>query len=414
MKVFQRISDALSGAARGFASPGNNSITTSKDLQDHILATMNMGDAGVPVTADAAARMATVGTCVRVVTEDMAALPLRVYRRRDNVREEVRDHPVAQLLRAPAEHMNGMEFREWLGRCVELRGNGYAMKVTVLGRVVELIPLHPDRMTPVQDPATRRIAYQWYRPDGSKITLPREDVLHVRGPSDDTVVGLSTVQHYRLTMGEGLAQQKYANAIMRNGARPTAVLTQEHKVELATEARESLKEDFASLYSGPDMAGKVPLLPPGIGLESMSLSPADAQFLESRKFTRSELAGIFRVPPHMIGDLDRATFSNIEHQGIQYVQGAIVPRCTRTEQALQRDLLADEPELYVKHNVDGLLRGDFKSRQEGLNIQRRAGVITANEWRAREDMNPRTDEGGDEYIVEQNMRIQDGRVEDEQ
>jgi HK97 family phage portal protein len=138
------------------------------------------------------------------------------------------------------------------------------------------------------------------------------------------------------------------------------------------------------------------------------MNMVDAQYIEARKFTRSEICSIFGVPPHKIGDLERATFSNIEHQALEFVQDAVVPRCVRWEQAIHRDLLDGDPNLYAKHNVSGLLRGDAKSRNEALQIQRRNGVISANEWRAYEDLNPRPDEGGDEYIIEANMTPDDG------
>jgi HK97 family phage portal protein len=189
------------------------------------------------------------------------------------------------------------------------------------------------------------------------------------------------------------------------------VLVQDKGVKFDTkESRDSFLKDFDEAFSGNIGAHRTGLLPPGITFEPVSISTQNAQWIESRKLGSREIFGIMGVPPHKGGDLADATFSNVENENLAFVIDSITPITVGLEQAITRDLLNWDTTLYTRINLSALLRGDFKSRQEGLNIQRRAGVINANEWRDLEDLNPRTDEGGEEYIVEQNMREQNGKI----
>lgn len=402
--------DRISGAARGFMRPQAGTITTSRELEQSIAAEVSRAVAGVSVNDQAAQRQRTVATCIRVISEDIASLRLAVVAVDGNRKTPQPDHPVHKLLsEAPNEFQTAFEFREFMQRMFEGRGNAYALKVRGYGgRVIELLPMHPDSVRPVQD-ERGVVTYEYTRPrDGKRLVYKREDVMHLRGPSEDGLVGLSTIAVHRETIGEAIAQQRQGSKFFEAGAKPSAVLTVEPGRTMGQEARDALRDDFAALYAGVENYGKTVVLPEGIDLKPFSVTADDAQYIEQRKFSRSEIAGIWRIPPHKIGDLERATFSNIEHQEIAYVTGSVTPRCRRIEGVIKRDLLAEEPGLVAVHDTDELMRGDAKSRAEAYQIERRNGVRSANEWRTEIGLNPREDEGGDAYIIEQNMGPNDG------
>jgi len=386
-----------------------NRITDPMELEKAIreLVGDSRSSSGVVVNNTTAARLAAVGSCVRVLQDDIAALPLVVYRKTGDRREAAKDDPLYSLLKVRAnEWQTAFEFKQFQQRAKLLRGNGYALIVRGFGsRIQELMPLHPDRVVPKQDDRTLAITYEYTRKDGRRVVLEQKEVFHLRGPSDDGVTGLNTVAHYRETIGDGLALREHGSRFFANGARPSGTLEAGGKI--GPEDKKAMRSDFETLYSGVENTGRIAVLDQGVKYNPMSLTMEDAQYLDSRKFNRTEICGIFGVPPHKIGDLDRATFSNIEHQSLEYVNSSLMPHLVAWEQAAQRDLMGD-PDLYCKFNTNALLRGDFKSRQEGLAIQRRNGVINPNEWRGLEEMNNRDDAGGDGYIIESNMQPDDG------
>lgn len=389
----------------------DNRLTEYANLPKALQAMMQgaLSQAGVAVTYDSAMAVAAVYACVRVLAESVAMLPLPLYRRAGTRREQARDDPLWRLMHdQPNEWQTAMQWRELLVADVALRGNHYSMKaLDSRGRVIELLRLHPDRVRAQQAP-DYSVSYQVDTRDGRSVTLGRDEVLHVSGLGDDGLSGLSVIKYHRHTIGDAIALRDTGSGFWRNGAHFGAVLTQDAQVRIAPEDRKAIRDDFAEQYGGSDKAGQTPFLPPGVDVKQVSLSQEDAQYLETRKFQVAEIARLFRVPPHMIGDLEKATFSNIEQQSLDFVTSCLMPWLVRLEQAFKRDLLAGEPDLYFKFNVDALLRGEAKARAETLQIKRRNGIISANEWRELDDMNPREDEGGDEYIVEQNMRQDDG------
>jgi len=413
MSLFSRLGGAIAGAVDGWQQP-QAAITTSKELEASILAEMRTVVAGVAVNDQSAMRQRTVATCIRVISEDIASLRGRVVKMEGNRKVPLVGHPVHRLLtEQPNEYQTAFELREMLQRFFEARGNAYALKVTGFGgRLVELIPMHPDSTHPKRD-EMGKVTYEYTRPDGKRVAYDRSQIMHLRGPSEDGLIGLSTLSVHRETIAEAIAQQRQSTKFFESGAKPSVVLEREKGMEIGEDARTALRSDFAELYGGVENWGKPALLPPGVAMKALTISAHDAQYIEQRKFSRSELAGIWRIPPHKIGDLERATFSNIEHQEIGYVTGSVTPRCRRTEGAIKRDLLADEPDVFFEHNTDELMRGDAKSRAEANQIKRRNGVISANEWRAEDGMNPRDDEAGDEYIIERNMGPDDGAPDQE-
>ena len=391
----------------------SNTLTTSEDLAQALHAAMQgPAKSGASVTPETAMRQATVYACVRIIAESIAHLPLAVFRRDGESRTPARDMRVYHLLHdRPNEWQTSYELRELLAKDIELRGNGYARIVrNFRGEPDELLYLPADRVVPQQDERTLAVTYQYARPDGRTVTLRRDEVWHVRGMGNG-LAGMDPITCYRETVGDAIAQQEHGSRFFSNGAKPLGLLEVAAGTNIGGPAQTALREDFNSLYAGSENAHRTAVLPGGVSYKPVSISNENAQFLESRAFTRTEICGLFRVPPHKVGDLSRATFSNIEHQALEFVTDCLLPRLVRWEQAIGRDLL-DDPDLFAKFNVSALLRGDFKSRQEGLQIQRRNGVISANEWRALEEFNPRTDDGGNAYIVEANMTADTGRPED--
>lgn len=386
-----------------------NEITTSQDLDEWI----RFGDvgaaSGAPVTVKTAQGLAAVATCVRVLSNPVASLPLRVMRRSDNRREPARDLPVYRVLHdQPNQVQTSYQWRKLMMRDLLLRGNAYSLKMVGTRGVQGLIRLHPDRVKVIQDPSTGVVTYEYRRMDGRPVSLAQERVFHVWADSDDGYTGLNPIQVYRESIGDGLAVREHGSRFFSNGARLGVVLEQDAGTKMSAEARKALREDFDALYAGTGNAFRTAITPGGIQVKTVSLSMEDAQWIETRKVTAREIFGIYGVPPHKGGDKTDATFSNVEHENLDFVISSLTPWLVCWEQAINRDLLGD-PTLYAKFSVDALLRGDARSRAEALQIQRRSGVISANEWRALDDMNARSDAGGDVYIIEGNMQPNDGR-----
>ncbi|MEX2642140.1 MAG: phage portal protein [Acetobacterales bacterium] len=396
----------------------DNSITTSEELANVVRQSLHGGtaDSGVSVNVHNAQGLAAVAACVRVLSDAVAHLPLQVLRRDGERRSPALDLPVYRVLALqPNGWQTSFQLRKLGMRDLLFRGNFYCLKVPAAGGGTQaLLRLHPDRMRPVQDPRTMQVSYEYRRPDGGLVVLARDQVFHVWKDSDDGVVGLNPIQVYRDSIGDGLAQREHGSRFFSNAARPSAVLQAQAGTKISDEAVAALREDFERLYGGTGNAHRTATMPPGYEIKPISISMKDAQWLELRKTTAREIFGIFGVPPHKGGDLADATFSNVEHENLGFVVDGLTPWLVCLEQAVGRDLLGGDDELYAKFNVAALLRGDAKSRAEALQIQRRNGVISANEWRAKEDMDPRDDAGGEEYIVEGNMRVQDGSNPQEQ
>lgn len=352
---------------------------------------------GVRVTEDNAMRMAAVWACVRAASEDIAKLPLHLHRRLPGGgKERATDHPHYGLMHdAPNGVHTSFQFREMMQAAVELRGNGYAFKVRVRGQVRELLPLEPSKVT-----VSRRGDWETVYKVGSK-EYTRADIFHLAGLSLDGFTGVSPITYHRETIGLAMAAEKHGALLFGNGARPGMVA--EAPAGLSPEAQERLKESIERATAG-DNVFRLLVLEEGAKLSSapVSMTNEDAQYVELRKFQLGELARIFRMPPHKVGDLDRATFSNIEHQALEYVTDSLMPRLARWEQRLNADLLtpAEREEYFFEFNIDGLLRGDTKSRYEAHQIAFLNGLKARNEIRAQENLNPV--EGGDEFRVPAN------------
>jgi len=357
--------------------------------------------AGVTVTEEGALALPAVYACVRVLSETVASLPLIVYQRQTRGKTRAENHPLYRILHTqPNPEQTAMEFREMMTASLCLWGNAYAEIVrNGSGQTAELWPLRPDRM------AVRRVRgqveYEYAPGDGSTVKLRREQVHHVRTLSGDGLVGYSPVRTAMQAVGLALATEEYGARFFGNGARPGIVL--QHPGALSDKAYDRLRGSWQEEHGGLSQAHRIRILEEGMTVETLSVPPEEAQFLQTRQFQAEEIARIYRMPPHKIGLLNNATFSNIEHQAIEFVTDTVRPWLVRFEQAIQRDLLTanEQKRFYAEHLVEGLLRGDTMSRYQAYAVARQWGWMSANDIRRLENMDEI--EGGDEYLTPMNM-----------
>lgn len=393
MKLRQRLKAALSIVAGTYRQPDEwmwEAFGARKTL------------AGVHVSETTAMNLAAAFACVSKISKTIASLPLPVYRKTANGKTRAEDHPAYTLLHdAPNPEMTAMVFRETLQAHALQWGNAYAeIERRGSGRPLALWPLRPDRTEPWRD-GNGRLWYRLQRDDGGYTYLPPEDVLHIPGLGFDGMRGYSVIRMARESMGLSMAAEQFGAAFFGNGTAMGGVL--EHPGNPTAEQIQNLRNQLNEAHEGPGRAHKAFIATGGMKYTATTIPPNDAQFLETRKFQVVEIARWFDVPPHKIASMDAATFGNIEHQAIEWVVDTIRPWCVRWEQEINRKLLATpDRSLFAKHVIEGLLRGDFKSRQEGYNIGRNGGWMSANDIRELEDMN-RID-GGDVYLVPLNMQ----------
>ena len=357
---------------------------------------------GAVINEDNALEISTVYACVRVIAETLAMLPLILYRRQGDTKTRAVNHPLYRVLHSkPNRWQTSFQWREMMAGHVLLRGNAYSEIVPTGGLgVAELIPLHPDRVRPEQlDDMS--IVYEYTPPSGRPRVILQSEMHHFCGLSLDGVTGISPIKYHRETLGLSAVTLEHGARTFKNGAKPGGVLT--HPGTLNDGPLKRLKAQWQDDYAGASNAGKTLVLEEGMDWKQIGLTNEDAQYLETRKFQRSEIASIYRIPPHLIGDLEKSTFSNIEHQGLEFVKYTMAPWFARWEQAISRDFLTDRERdrYFAEFLVDGLLRGDIKSRYDAYSVGRQWGWLSANDVRNLENMNP-IDEG-DEYLSPLNM-----------
>ncbi len=364
-------------------------------------------DAGVYVSPYLAENLSVVFACVQVISETVGMLPLHVYRKGEGG-DRIEDplQPVAQIFAGdPNDRQTASEFIEMMTAHCLLRGNSYAEIVRDgRGAPVQLIPYHPDHVSCVRIPRTGRYAYDVSLPEGGTRRLLPEEMLHLKDRSDDGVVGKSRLARARETFGSSLATERYAAAMFRNGASMSGVLS--HPEALGDEAADRLRKSFEQTYSGSEKAGKVAVLEEGLKWQQVSVSPDDAQMLESRKFSTVALARIFRVPPPVIGDFEGGNYSSIVEVGQWFYSHTIMPWLNKWERLIERTLFSSltRRQLEVEFDCDLLLRGDMLTRFQAYRIAREIGVYNANELRRFEKQNRRTDPAGEEYLAPSNMQ----------
>ena len=372
---------------------------------------MGSTTAGKVVTERSAMQMTAVYACVRILSEAIAGLPLHLYRyNNDGGKEKAIDHPLYMLLHdEPNSEMSSFVFRETLMTHLLLWGNAYAQIIrNGKGEVIALYPLMPNKMSVNRD-AKGELYYQYTRSfdeagvmrDETTILKPY-DVLHIPGLGFDGLVGYSPIAMAKNAIGLSMATEEYGAKFFANGAAPSGVL--EHPSTIKDPQR--VREAWMSQFGGSQNSGKIAVLEEGMKYTPISISPEQAQFLETRKFQINEIARIFRVPPHMLADLEKSSFSNIEQQSLEFVKYTLDPLVIRWEQSIHRSLLDPEEKkrYFVKFNVEGLLRGDYASRMSGYATARQNGWMSANDIRELENLDKiPPEEGGDLYLINGNM-----------
>ena len=372
---------------------------------------MGGSTSGKNVTERSAMQMTAVYSCVRILAEAVAGLPLYLYKYTvEGGKEKAIDHPLYRLLHdEPNSEMSSFVFRETLMTHLLLWGNAYAQVIrNGKNEVIALYPLMPNKMSVDRD-ENGHLYYTYYRGSDEAIknkefavTLQPSDVLHIPGLGFDGLVGYSPIAMAKNAIGMAIACEEYGAKFFANGATPGGVL--EHPGAIKDPQR--VRESWQTAFGGSSNSNKVAVLEEGMKYTSISISPEQAQFLETRKFQINEIARIFRVPPHMVGDLEKSSFSNIEQQSLEFVKYTLDPWVIRWEQSIMRALLSntEKKDYFVKFNLEGLLRGDYQSRMNGYAIGRQNGWMSANDIRELENLDRiPAEEGGDLYLINGNM-----------
>lgn len=362
--------------------------------------------AGVLVTPDNCEESPTVQAIVNAVTMYMVTLPVHVYRKSTSsngraAKELLPNHPVERLLQRPNEWQTSASYWQDLASTLVRYGRFYAVKARgATGPIRRLVPIVPSAVELEQDEDLNVIA-RVTAVRGRRRDYQLSELHHIRARSRDFLCGDSPVYKARDAIALEIAAQRYGAAFFGNGAMPGLVFKPTSGMTMQPAQRELFIQSVQA-FAQASKRFKAMLLPNGIDItDAVKMENDKAQFLETRRMQRSVIAGAFGVPPHLVGDLERGTFSNIEHQSQEFQEKVILPYVQMIEDAMERDLLTVEDRnsgVIVRFNLDARLRAAFKERQEGLNIQRQAGVISPNDWREREGMNPiAAADGGDTY-----------------
>lgn len=363
----------------------------------------SMTRAGVRIGSDMAMRLTAVWSCVRVLAEAAGSLPLFVYERRGDGKVRAVDHPLYQVLHGqPNRHQTAIEWTEMQIAQLALRGNAYNW-IDMSGGRLQLVPMHPDRTVPELDSKTDSLVYTYTNAAGKREVYLEEEVLHVKILSMDGLRGLNPIEHQREAMGMAWAAEDYGARFFANDATPRTVI--EHPNHFKDdEGYDRFRRRWQKNQAGANRH-MTAILEDGLQIKQLGISNEDAQFLETRKFQIAEIARIFRVPLHMINELDRATFSNIEQQSLEFVIFTLLPYLRKIEQAITAKLITRPERYFVEYLAEGLLRGDQAARSAYYSRGIHDGWLTRNEVRVLENRNPLP--GLDDPLVPMNMSPSD-------
>lgn len=369
--------------------------------------------AGEYVNTNTAMQVSAFYACIHVISEDMAKIPLKFYKRREgdmSLADEAPQHPLYSIFNEAANGwMTGMDFREMMQAWEILRGDAYALKVRSFAagvlsdgkaQIVEMVPIEPMRVKVewLRDGTPKYYVYPPRNQPGSPKEFSRDDIYHERGLTLDGRCGVSPIQYQAETLGFAIAQTKYGGRIMGNGGKPGGVLS--HPGKLRDDARKNLKTSWDEAFGG-DNIGKTAVVEEGMSWANTTMKMVDMQYMEIMKLTRTQIAAMMRVPLHKIGDLDGAKYANIEQQSIDYVTDCLYGWAKRRESNIRTQLIDAPNFYYAEHNLDALLRGDLPTRYKAYSIGRQWGWLSANDIRRKENQNPIAN--GDEYLVPLNM-----------
>ena len=353
--------------------------------------------AGIQVTGESAMRQATVFACVKVLAETLGTFPVGVYKRVSGMREQQPKHPLNYTITiAPNSWQTPIEFFEMMQGHLALRGNAYARIVPgIRGAVTELWPMNPDKVV-VHQLSNKKLQYTYKDPATGDQKYLQDEILHVRGLSSDGLVGLSPLHLARDTIGNALAAERFQGKLFQNGVLPSGYIKGPPALQVkdAKVAQQTLME----AYSGEGNWHKPMVLWGGMEWNQMALSNDDAQFLDLRKLSRNEICAIFRMPPHKVSDLEKATYNNLEESNLQFVTETMLPWVRRWEEAMARDLLADSETFCIRFNFKELLRGNHVARAQFYHSGIVDGWLAPNDCRDMEDLPPYDD--GDEFFIQ--------------
>ncbi|WP_339862349.1 phage portal protein [Paremcibacter congregatus] len=373
---------------------GGVTITTPAELADYLGGRGSSTASGAVVNEKTAMQVAAVYRSVAIISGAIANMPLMIKRRvNDRERQDASNHYLWKLLRkTPNGWMTGSGFRRLMTLHVLLRGNGYALIVRSRGAIIQLIPMHPDRVE-VTQMDDMSLVYKYTRKDGRVILLKQSEVLHLSLMSFDGVTGITPIQYAREAIGLSLQTEKHGAGVFKNGASVAGVF--KHPGGLKDEAIARLKEDLEQ-YKGSENSHKTMILEDGMDYAQIAMTQEDAQFIETRKLSIVDIAMFFGVPPHMLGNTEKSTSwgTGIEQQKEGFVAFTLQDYLTMWQDTIARDLIEDaDVDIYAKFKTSSLVQGDFKTRWDGHTKAVQFGIVTVNEVRALEDMNPI--EGGD-------------------
>jgi HK97 family phage portal protein len=365
-------------------------------------------NAGARVDQNSALNIPAVWACIRIIAESIGSLPLHLYTRQGRGKNRAVNHPLYLLLHdRPNPEMTAMTFRELLVSHVLAWGNAYAEKeLDQLGRVKALWPIGPDRVEPRRDMDSREIFYRVRLEDsGMTKDIPRDAMLHVPGLSYNGLVGYSPIAKMREAIGLTLATEEFGARFFGAGTHPGLIVS--HPGKLGEMAHKNLRESLSTKYSGLGKSHRLLLLEEAMKVEKIGINPEEAQFLATRRFQLAEIARIYRVPMHMLADVEKgASYASIEQMSLDFVIHTLRPWMVRFEQAYNNQLFLTDLErrrYFWEHLVEGLLRGDLKSRYEAYAIGRNWGWLSADDCRELENMNPLPDGKGEIYLQPLNM-----------
>lgn len=363
--------------------------------------------AGVAVNKDTAIRLSAVYACIKILSETLASVPLILYQHDGDNKKRAVDHPLYKKLGTypcKLQNLTSMQWRMMMMIHALTTGNGFSKKImTRDGRnLMDIQILDPTRVVPRIDLELKRKVYDLKLPDGTSVTYDWDEIIHIMPWTLDGITGVSPITYHREAIGLGLAAEQFGASFFGNAAAPAGVLELGPDLELSDKARERLKADFKAKYAGPSKVGEVAILEEGITWKTIGISNRDAQYIDLRKMQVEEICRIFRVPPHMVGMLDRATFSNIEQQQLSFHTNTMLPHFTLWEETLQRDLLSVNAPYFFEFLLAGLMRGDIETRYRAYATGRQWGWLSINDIRGFENMNS-IGEAGDVFLTPLNM-----------
>lgn len=354
---------------------------------------------GTNVSPDTALTFTAVWAAIRLLTESVSSLPISVYRVENNgdKTEAVKESLYSLLKYKPNTYQNKITFFEKIMMDLCVNGNSYVyIERNRLARVTGLYCMNYEDMTIIQ-----KDNQLFYENGETGQVYDSNDVLHFTGLTTDGIEGLSPITQCKKAIGWGMAIEEYGNTFFKNGAKLSGVLSTDRS--LSETAIDRLRQSFNNTYSQLSGSNQTAILEEGLTFKPVGISPDQAQFLASRTFSLEEIGRIWNIPPHMLGDLSKSSFNNIEMQSQEFVTYTLLPYLTRIENEMNLKLFrtSDVGRLFVKFNVGGLLRGNIKDRSEFYTKMINTGVMSINEVRALEDLNKIED--GDKHFMQMNM-----------